>query len=70
MSRLDLADVTNVDPYIRANVREVRDVVGMDEPDEEGEDNGVVSSDVSLSPHRIVECHGAVLCLCAVVCGT
>ncbi|CBN74361.1 conserved unknown protein [Ectocarpus siliculosus] len=51
-------DVTNVDPYIRANVREVRDVVGMDEPDEEGEDNGVVSSDVFSLHRQCVELEG------------
>lgn len=43
------AEVTNLEPYISATVREVRDVVGMDEPDEEGEGNDVVSSDVSCS---------------------
>lgn len=41
-------DVTNADPYISATVREVRDAVGTDEPDEEGEGNDVVSSDVSF----------------------
>lgn len=42
------ADVTNVDPYICATVREVRDLVGVDESDEEGEGNDIVSSDVGF----------------------
>ncbi|CAN0161791.1 unnamed protein product, partial [Ectocarpus fasciculatus] len=58
IGRCEIGDVTNVDPYIRANVREVRDVVGMDEPDEEGEDNGVVSSDVFSLHRQCVELEG------------
>lgn len=41
-------DVTSVDPYICATIREVRDRVGTDEPDEEGEGNDIVSSDVGF----------------------
>ncbi|CAM9865407.1 unnamed protein product [Ectocarpus sp. 12 AP-2014] len=58
IGRCEIGDVTNVDPYIRANVREVRDVVGLDEPDEEGEDNGVVSSDVFSLHRQCVELEG------------
>eukprot|EP00752_Nemacystus_decipiens_P017366 g15562.t1 len=54
------AHVTKIDPYISATVREVRDAVGAgaDEPDEEGEGNDVVSSDVFSLHRQCVELEG------------
>ncbi|CAM9892332.1 unnamed protein product, partial [Hapterophycus canaliculatus] len=58
IGRCEINDVTNVDPYICATVREVRDVVGVDDPDEEGERNAVVSSDVFSLHRQCVELEG------------
>ncbi|CAM9393335.1 unnamed protein product, partial [Scytosiphon promiscuus] len=58
IGRCEINDVTSVDPYICATVREVRDVVGVDDPDEEGERNNVVSSDVFSLHRQCVELEG------------
>ena len=46
---LSALDVTGIDPYITATVREVRDSVGEAPEGGEEESNDVVSSDVRLS---------------------